>query len=80
MSDLPFDQIVRELRVRIKTLRAEVRALTKPSRYCKPGADPYEVESNLILAYRHLEDAGMRLGKAIQAYDGGVSVYDKEAA
>jgi hypothetical protein len=29
------------------------------------------------LAYRHLEDASMRLGKVIQALDGGVSVYDK---
>lgn len=25
----------------------------------------------------HLEDAAMRLGKAIQAYDGGTSAYDK---
>jgi hypothetical protein len=30
-----------------------------------------------MLAYRHLEDASMRLGKAIQAMDGGTSVYDK---
>lgn len=32
---------------------------------------------NIMLAYRHLEDASMRLGKVIQALDGGVSVYDK---
>ena len=36
-----------------------------------------EVMANLTLAFRHLEDASMRLGKAIQARDGGVSVYDK---
>lgn len=36
-----------------------------------------EVVANITLAYRHLEDASMRLGKAIQAIDGGVSVYDK---
>ena len=35
-----------------------------------------EAGMNVLLAYRHLEDAGMRLGKAIQALDGGVSVYD----
>jgi hypothetical protein len=36
-----------------------------------------EANANCMLAYRHLEDASMRLGKAIQALDGGVSVYDK---
>ncbi len=41
-----------------------------------PGVDP-EVIANVTIAYRHLEDASMRLGKALQALDGGVSVYDK---
>lgn len=36
-----------------------------------------EAHSNVMLAYRHLEDASMRLGKCIQVLDGGVSVYDK---
>ena len=36
-----------------------------------------EMKANLMLAYRHLEDARMRLGKVLQAKDGGVSVYDK---
>jgi hypothetical protein len=36
-----------------------------------------EMHANLTLAYRHLEDARMRLGKVIQAYEGGVSCYDK---
>lgn len=34
-----------------------------------------EMDANLVLAYRHLEDARMRLGKAVQASDGGKSVY-----
>ncbi len=38
-----------------------------------PGADNPELFANLMLAYRHLEDASMRLGKAIQAADGGDS-------
>lgn len=42
-----------------------------------PAADRGEMLANVTLAYRHLEDARMRLGKVIQAYDGGVSVYDK---
>ena len=37
-----------------------------------------EMLANLTLAYRHLEDARMRLGKVIQAKDGGASVYDKK--
>lgn len=40
-----------------------------------PAADRGEMIANLMLSYRHLEDARMRLGKVIQAYDGGVSVY-----
>lgn len=34
-----------------------------------------EMHANLTLAYRHLEDARMRLGKVIQAFDGGESCY-----
>lgn len=36
-----------------------------------------EMHANITLAYRHLEDARMRLGKVIQAQDGGLSCYDK---
>lgn len=36
-----------------------------------------EMHANITLAYRHLEDARMRLGKVIQASDGGVSAYGK---
>lgn len=41
------------------------------------NADLGEFNANITLAFRHLEDARMRLGKAIQALDGGVSIYDK---
>lgn len=37
-----------------------------------------EAIANITIAYRHMEDARMRLGKVIQAMDGGVSVYDKK--
>jgi hypothetical protein len=36
-----------------------------------------EAVANVGFSYRHLEDASMRLGKALQAIDGGASVYDK---
>jgi hypothetical protein len=39
------------------------------------NVDRSEVVANLTLSYCHVEDAIMRLGKAIQALDGGVSCY-----
>jgi hypothetical protein len=36
-----------------------------------------EMCANTTLALRHLEDCRMRLGKAIQAFNGGVSVYPR---
>ena len=36
--------------------------------------------ANLILAFRGLEEARMRLGKVLQAYNGGVSIFDKAQA
>lgn len=38
-----------------------------------PGQNKGEILANVTLAYRHLEDAAMRFGKAIQAADGGTS-------
>lgn len=37
------------------------------------GQSKGEMVANMILAYRHLEDAAMRFGKAIQAASGGES-------
>lgn len=36
-----------------------------------------EMQANLQIAHRKLEDARMRVGKIIQALDGGESVYDR---
>ena len=41
-------------------------------------SDHGEMRANIMLAYRHLEDARMRLGKVIQAAEGGTSIYDKK--
>lgn len=40
-----------------------------------PEADSAEMIANVMLAYRHIEDARMRLGKVIQAFEGGVLVF-----
>lgn len=44
------------------------------------GQDTPEMIANVTLAYRHIEDAAMRIGKAIQAYEGGKSIYDNNDA
>ncbi len=36
-----------------------------------------EMKANIMLAYRHLEDARMRIGKILQAAGDGVSILDK---
>jgi hypothetical protein len=36
-----------------------------------------EMKANIMLAYRHLEDARMRIGKVLQAAGDGVSILDK---
>jgi hypothetical protein len=66
-----------------EALRREIKATADKVRVlCPWGGEvddltPSEALANVMLAYRHLEDASMRLGKAIQALDGGTSVYDK---
>lgn len=42
-----------------------------------PSVDMTELAANITLAFRHLEDSRMRLGKAIQSLEGGVSIFDK---
>lgn len=44
---------------------------------CVPGTVHTSMRSNMGLVFRHLEDARMRTGKALQAMRGGVSILDK---
>ena len=60
-----------------EAFRRELKPLTERLRKLVMNETNGEAIANVMLAYRHLEDASMRLGKAIQALDGGVSVYDK---
>jgi hypothetical protein len=65
------------LRSEIQTTADKVRSLLKSPAIS--GKDPEvagEIRANIMLSYRHLEDARMRLGKAIQAAETGVSIYD----
>lgn len=69
-------------RDKIEKEGSEVIKLTKNDFFKQGEADEQhdrgEMIANIKLAYRHLEDARMRLGKVIQAYKGGVSIYDQE--
>jgi hypothetical protein len=68
-------------RTQIKAMAEKVKAMHERDgmlmQIASPEIDTGEMHANITLAYRHLEDAAMRLGKAIQAADGGVSIYDK---
>jgi hypothetical protein len=69
MSDKQIDAI--------NDLRGAIKETAEAALLLKVGTANAEALANIMLAYRHLEDASMRLGKVIQALDGGVSVYDK---
>jgi hypothetical protein len=68
---------VKELAAQVKQIKEYVQSAPKDEQPDNDASDRGESIANLMLAYRHLEDASMRLGKAIQAADGGVSVYDR---
>ena len=61
-----------QLRLGIRVIELDVRGLTPCVGDLPEGTQFQEVNANLMLAVRHLEDARMRLGKAIQwgAQDG----------
>lgn len=74
-----FDVSVLDLRKEMKKLGSRLMTLKAAAGMLgtKEREDRGEVFANLMLSYRHLEDASMRLGKVLQYRDGGVSAYDK---
>jgi hypothetical protein len=69
-------------RAKAKELGEQIKLLHGSAEFQRlvPGEDVRnfdEMHANITLAYRHLEDAAMRLGKVIQAWDGGKSVYPR---
>lgn len=85
IAKLPSSKI--GLREPVEKMRKEISELCERLKALKTGAGAVqqvtdtenrgEAIANVILAYHALEDARMRLGKVLQAADGGVSVYDK---
>ena len=85
MSSIPAtvtDPIARDFYEKTNEIRAQIKAVALVAnglrlQLCGFVLSDGEGVANATLAYRHLEDASMRLGKVLQALDGGVSVYDK---
>ncbi|MFW5962739.1 MAG: hypothetical protein ACOCQR_03890 [bacterium] len=73
-----FDETINQIRQNIKSNAKLVMDVKndKANSETDGKEDVGEVMANLMLCYRHLEDASMRLGKVHQAKNGGVSIYD----
>jgi len=68
------------LREDIKEIGVTAKGLMRHSDF--DGEQSYEgqhpeMRANIMLAYRHREDARMRVGKILQAAGDGVSILDK---
>jgi hypothetical protein len=75
-----LDTRIFQLREILKAAGEEIKDLVRNKAFYDPvpaERDVEEMRANIKLAYRHMEDARMRLGKTVQAYDGGKSCYDK---
>lgn len=75
-----FSNQCSEARVQIKQVGQFVKELIEQAKLHDEIKEKGEMIANVTLAYRHMEDAAMRLGKAIQAYEGGESIYDSNDA
>lgn len=72
--------VAAELKVTLSTVRVGLHIPATEAGFAeKQREDRGEMIACLMLAYRHLEDASMRIGKAIQASNGGTSVYDRDS-
>ena len=78
------DQLRRDLRFigdRISELVTHHEVNGEGNAQLAPGNIPPTMfencKANAVLAFRHVEDARMRLGKVLQSLQGGVSILDK---
>ena len=87
MEPTTIEEACEELREQIEAIKAEVASILTFDEFkgetCPlegvniPPSRNANMAANITLAFRHLEDARMRLGKVIQAYQGGISKFDK---
>lgn len=75
-----FEGTCNDLRTELGLIANRVKALMNDSTFDneqKYSGQFGEMKANIMLTYRHLEDARMRVGKILQAADDGVSILDK---
>ena len=82
-----IEELCGELRTVIGETKKKLASLHHHSQFkgetvfLAPGNLPEDMISNMhaniTLAFRHLEDARMRIGKVIKAHQGGVSILDE---
>ncbi len=78
--DSNLQEVCDALRTEIKETGEVTKGLMEHSDFKGEQAYPgqhSEMKANIMLTYRHLEDARMRVGKIMQAADDGVSILDK---
>jgi len=77
-TQMTIEESVAKIRQDIKAIAKNVKEMSNEAKASETNGteDKGEVIANLMLSYRHLEDASMRLGKVLQARAGGVSTYD----
>jgi len=83
----PSEEVEATMKDLCDQLRADIKFLADQTLRLRRHSDMFvcneshfqhdEVYANIMLAYRHLEDARMRVGKILQAAGGGVSIFDK---
>lgn len=78
-EELPLKERCFRVREKIEEIKKHTASLTGSDFFLVPGelGQHAEIRDNIKLAYRHLEDAKMRIGKVIQAIDGGESCYPR---
>lgn len=76
----PFLKALSDTRAMLESAAQAVKQLKDYPELKSEAADAGEVIANIQIAYRHLEDAKMRVGKAVQAFKGGRSIYDEAPA
>jgi hypothetical protein len=78
-----YETLGHDLRADIKRVARRVKRYIQTSKDTTPTSDDgkrqnhSEMIANATLSYRHLEDAAMRIGKAMQGFQGGTSILDK---
>ena len=75
-----FEEICGDMRTYLKALGVRLLMLKCNKRFTETEGyvgQQGEMAANIMLAYRHLEDARMRIGKILQAAGDGVSIFDK---